>query len=1063
MAVSLAKVARGGQRYYLDAVASGIEDHRPPGGEPDGTWLGGAASSLGLDGQVTAAQLEAVLAGAHPESGEVLSKSHSRVKVAGYDLVFAAPKSVSVLFALGEQAVAEQIRAGHRAAVAATVGYLEREAVRARRGSRSQRRAVATTGVIGAAFLHRTSRAPDPHLHTHVLVANLVQDLDGKWSALDARGLYLHSRTAGTLYRAHLRQELTERLSLSWARTAMGVIDIEGMDPVVVRAFSRRRADIEAALAEQHASSPKAAQLAALTTRPSKDLATSFESLVPHWRARAAAMGWGPEQLAAVGGRGTGPSTGPSPDVLGPALVGRDGLTAHRSSFSRQDAVRAVCDASLSGSRVAGAEALADSLLDSNLVRPVTGQPALRSADTVRRADGGLVWGGVDVPRWTTAELMAVEEQMVESAQSRRGERIGLAHPGAVDKALSRRPDLAGAPGQSVRALLSSGGGVVTVGVSTATLAGDGLDAAREAWEASGLVVVGTGPGPSSAARLEAASGIESLPLGELLSSRGPQSRDGSGSGLASVDVLVVDRAGIIDSRALDQLLEQAASARVKVVLVCDPRQVGISDTGGWRRLADGLGSVSLDSVSLDSVSRGGPERAPPEWRSPDQRLADRSVEPRALDTEQAVEMVVYPAGRSTVAVAASLQMAREQVVEDWWEARRTGPRATMVAPRPADVKVLNAMAGERLNAADEPARGTEVARPEPEAAVSARRARTMDLDRCLVLGDSQMLARAGWSDRAQAGAQLYVVYRGRRDQRLEMDLLDRMDRLADSLVPGRGPPVAGPPSFANLSLSDLASQREQLRGRLSAVAALLPPDPGPALAGLDQDRARAAAALSAARTAAQVLPRRQADGRRWGRWGRRPGPDAQLVRADPTSATIAVARWEAEVQRLDARHVELGAQTGQRAEWATAHGDDLADYRHLGTAIDRRERALARAAEASPPAYLVAEIGDRPANPTDRVAWRKAARRVESYRERWGVRASERVLDDPTSDLARYGVEANRGPGPTREPGLTREVSSVSRRAEREEAASSLETARLALHRGPSRILERSAGRGLG
>lgn len=1058
MAVSLAKVARGGQRYYLEAVASGIEDHRPPGGEPDGTWLGGAVASLGLDGQVTAAQLEAVLAGAHPESGEVLSKSHSRVKVAGYDLVFAAPKSVSVLFALGEQAVAEEIQVGHRAAVAATVGYLEREAVRARRGSRSQRRAVATTGVIGAAFLHRTSRAPDPHLHTHVLVANLVQDLDGKWSALDARGLYLHSRTAGTLYRAHLRQELTERLGLSWARTAMGVIDVEGMDSVVVRAFSRRRADIEAALAEQHASSPKAAQLAALTTRPSKDLATSFESLVPHWRARAATMGWGPEQLAVVGRRGIGPSTGPSPDVLGQALVGRDGLTAQSSSFSRQDVVRAVCESSLSGSRVAGAEALADSLLDSKLVRPVTGQPALRSADTVRRADGGLVWGGVDVPRWTTAELMAVEAQMVESAQSRRGERIGLAHPGAVDEALSRRPELAGAPGQSVRALLSSGGGVVTVGASTATLAGDGLDAAREAWEASGLVVVGTGPGPSSAARLEAASGIESLPLGELLSSRGPQSRDGSGSGLASVDVLVVDQVGTIDSRALDQLLEQAASARVKVVLVCDPRQVGISDTGGWRRLADGLGSVSLDSVS-----QGGPERAPPEWRSPDQRLAGRSVEPRAPDTEQAVEMVAYPAGRSTVTVAASLQMAREQVVEDWWEARRTGPRATMVAARPADVKVLNAMAGERLNAAEEPAGGTEVARPEPEAAVSARRARTMDLDRCLVLGDSQMMARAGWSDRAQAGAQLYVVDRGRRDQRLEMDLLDRMDRLADSLVPGRGPPVAGPPSFANLSLADLASQREQLRGRLSAVAALLPPDPGPALAGVDQDRARAAAALSAARTAAQVLPRRQADGRRWGRWGRLQGPDTQLVRGDATSGTVAVARWEAEVQRLDARYAEIGAQTGRRAEWAAAHGDDLARYRQLGTAIDRRERALARAAEASPPAYLVAEIGDRPANPTDRVAWRKAARRVESYRERWGVRTSERVLDDPTSDLARYGVAANRGPGPTREPGLTREVSSVSRRAEREEAASSLETARLALHRGPSRILERSAGRGLG
>ena len=67
----------------------------------------------------------------------------------------------------------------------------------------------AATGSSPHAFRHRTSRAGDPHLHTHVLVANAVRGTDGRWSTVDARHLYWHSKTAGYLYEAHLRSELT--------------------------------------------------------------------------------------------------------------------------------------------------------------------------------------------------------------------------------------------------------------------------------------------------------------------------------------------------------------------------------------------------------------------------------------------------------------------------------------------------------------------------------------------------------------------------------------------------------------------------------------------------------------------------------------------------------------------------------------------------------------------------------------------------------------------------------------------------------------------------------------
>src|SRR5208283_4534088 len=99
---------------------------------------------------------------------------------------------------LGSEDVREQVRAAHEDAATAALGYLERNGARVRRTlARGEARAVLPAqGLVAAAFMHRASRAPDPHLHSHVLVANLAPGPDGRWSALDARGLFLEMRTA---------------------------------------------------------------------------------------------------------------------------------------------------------------------------------------------------------------------------------------------------------------------------------------------------------------------------------------------------------------------------------------------------------------------------------------------------------------------------------------------------------------------------------------------------------------------------------------------------------------------------------------------------------------------------------------------------------------------------------------------------------------------------------------------------------------------------------------------------------------------------------------------------
>src|SRR3712207_5108305 len=143
------------------------------------------AAALGLQGTVASEPLLRVLAGEHPATGEPLGRVLA-ARRPGFDLTFSAPKSVSVLFGIGDDRLRSTLRAAHDQAVADALGYMERQAAVTRRGPAGVH-AIAGNGLVAAGFRHRTSRAGDPQLHTHVLVANLTLGADGRWTTLDAR------------------------------------------------------------------------------------------------------------------------------------------------------------------------------------------------------------------------------------------------------------------------------------------------------------------------------------------------------------------------------------------------------------------------------------------------------------------------------------------------------------------------------------------------------------------------------------------------------------------------------------------------------------------------------------------------------------------------------------------------------------------------------------------------------------------------------------------------------------------------------------------------------------
>src|SRR4051794_30887903 len=142
--LSIGKLAAGQAKYYLDqaearvdvvqSVGSGVEDYYLGPTETRGRWVGVAARELGLSGEVEPDGLRRVLEGLDPQTGMELRSSTSRARVAGFDLTFSAPKSVSVLSGLGDDDLRARVRDAHDVAVREAVGHLERWAAAVRRG-----------------------------------------------------------------------------------------------------------------------------------------------------------------------------------------------------------------------------------------------------------------------------------------------------------------------------------------------------------------------------------------------------------------------------------------------------------------------------------------------------------------------------------------------------------------------------------------------------------------------------------------------------------------------------------------------------------------------------------------------------------------------------------------------------------------------------------------------------------------------------------------------------------------------------------------------------------------
>jgi hypothetical protein len=242
-----------------------------------------------------------------------------------------------VLHGLGDADLRRAVLQCHLDAVDGAMRYLGAHAVVARRRSAGLGATVLTGGPVAARFTHGTSRAGDPHLHSHVVVANLAHGSDGRWSTTDSRALYAHRNAAGALYDAHLRDSLRRGLGVSWERVGAGRYDIVGIPRAVRGEFSSRSAEIRSELATVGRPSRSRRTAAWASTREPKGY-VGDDAQRAGWADRVEALGLEPKDLAAVVPTRADPGNTARPDgsldeVEFAQLLGRsaDGVVTRRA------------------------------------------------------------------------------------------------------------------------------------------------------------------------------------------------------------------------------------------------------------------------------------------------------------------------------------------------------------------------------------------------------------------------------------------------------------------------------------------------------------------------------------------------------------------------------------------------------------------------------------------------------------------------------------------------------------------------------------------------------------
>lgn len=574
-----------------------VEDYYSQGQEgAPSIWLGAGAAALGLHGEVRKDDQIAVLMGQHPATGEVLGQQPKpgQARRMAADLTFSAPKSVSVAWAAGTPELRAMIEKAQDRAVARTLANAENRLALGRRGKGGE--TAERVRLVGAAYRHGSSREQDPQIHTHLVLSNLAERMDGSWGGIENNPLMRNKMALGAMYRAELADAMRE---LGFAVERDGdSFKLTTVSQAACDEFSRRRDQIRAAMAEHGTEGARAADMAALGSRKGKEVLDA-QVLQADWQQRAAAHGVTAASLEASRFQAADAATQPAPLVYDRAEVFK-ALTWGESTFDEAAIWREVAVAAqgVPGMGADAIEAEVQALMrDQELVR-------LRAKPREPEIDGRtgkLKVQKAQEPRWTTKAMLVLEREMAamaEAAQADASHILSTAQVGAALTQFAQEKGFSLYPEQdaAVRHVCQTPGAVKLIkgeaGTGKTTLAA----AARLAFESAGFRVRGAALAGKASRGLQSDSQIKSGTLASLLHQIQP-GEDGSPpkDPLTSRDVLIIDEAAMLGSRQTHQLIKTCQEAGAKLIMVGDQDQLQAIEAGGaFKALLGRVGGAVL-------------------------------------------------------------------------------------------------------------------------------------------------------------------------------------------------------------------------------------------------------------------------------------------------------------------------------------------------------------------------------------------------------------------------------------------------------------------------------------
>lgn len=472
--------------------------------------------------------------------------------VHGFDLMFAAPKSVSLLRSLTDDVAEKVMQNAHVKAVEAAMTYLHEHAgyTRVHNPLTSNKDLQRLPGLVAIAYQHETSRCGDPHLHTHVIVPNRQVRADGRLVSIDSKSLYHEAKAAGIIYQATLRHELHAERGFEWQPVDehSGMAEIAGVTAASIKAWSQRSTRLREWAKDNLVvvdGGPTAAQLATAqkATRPTKPEQLAWDELKAMWRADA--RGLDLDRDAHFAAREARRAQARTP--LDRARIAHMAARIDKAAFTRADMVEIV-GAQLPVGAVGEPRALIEAFVDDVGVR-------ISAPREAHHREGH--------EKYTVDAIMLEESRildMVDTSDNRSRLDVRAADLGDLSADQERAIRNIAVSPFLVQPLQAPAGAGKTHSLKA-------LRAAAHRANKEVLVLAPTGKAVDEAMQEEA--GDRGLTVAKAL-----KLIEDNNLAIDRRTVVVVDEASMVGTPELKKLLSAAVAGRAKMVLVGDPYQL---------------------------------------------------------------------------------------------------------------------------------------------------------------------------------------------------------------------------------------------------------------------------------------------------------------------------------------------------------------------------------------------------------------------------------------------------------------------------------------------------------